>query len=330
MRVGPFTLHASKRQLLCSGARVPLGPRTFDLLCALAQRAGSLVSKDELLDAVWPGRDIEETNLHVQASKLRKVLGPDALITVAGRGYRLALPVRAADPSPAAEAVNPTRPLSIVVLPFVEPVAPPAQAYFADAVTDDVTTQLARIKGSFVIASSTALALRGETLSLAACARELGVRYVLQGRIERGRGRLELNARLSDAQTLAVLWSGDFTVGAADLRTLRRELVARLAASLDLELVHAAGGPEPDRRDGRVQAALPDAVPRRGPVHRDHARLPGTGGLAAVDRNGAGGLDSIIDPERPVHDSNGVPAQDRPAPVRTETAAPRGRTLECQ
>src|SRR5690606_10706154 len=297
MRVGPFTLHASKRQLLCSGARVPLGPRTFDLLCALAQRAGSLVSKDELLDAVWPGRDIEETNLHVQASKLRKVLGPDALITVAGRGYRLALPVRAADPSPAAEAVNPTRPLSIVVLPFVEPGAPPAQAYFADAVTDDVTTQLARIKGCFVIASSTALAPRGETLSLAACARELGVRYVLQGRIERGRGRLELNARLSDAQTLAVLWSGDFTVGAADLRTLRRELVARLAASLDLELVHAAGGPEPDRRDGRVQAALPDAVPRRGPVHRDHARLPGTGGLAAVDRNGAGGLDSIIDPE---------------------------------
>lgn len=257
LHIGPYTLLTAERRLLRDGEPIGVGPRAFDLLCALAERHGELVSKADLLDAVWPGEDIAEANLHVQASKLRKALGADALSTVAGRGYRLALPVRLNG-----EAAPPTRPLSVVVLPFTEPAAPPSQAYFADAVTDDVTTQLAHLKGAFVIASSTALALRGPQPDLATVARELGVRYVLQGRIARSGGRLELNARLSDAATLEVLWADDFTVDATDLRALRREVVARLAAALDLELTHVEAErsrrrPNPTAVDLLLQARDP-------------------------------------------------------------------------
>lgn len=257
LHFGHYQLDATARRLRRDGHPVPLGPRTFDVLCALAERGGALVSKDELLDTVWPGLDIGEANLHVQVCKLRKALGEHALTTVPGRGYKLALPVRANGASAAAG-----RPWSLVVLPFVEPAAPAGQAYFADAVTDDVTHAVSRIQGAFVIASSTALALRGPGLDLAEVARELGVRNLLQGRIERSARRLELSVRLADAQTLVVLWSDHFEVDAADLRTLRQQVASRLAATLDLELTHVEAErsrqrPDPTAVDLMLQARDP-------------------------------------------------------------------------
>src|ERR1700687_3357353 len=92
-RFGPFELQPDKRQLLKDGARVSLRPRAFDLLVALVDRAGHLLTKDELLDQVWPKMVVEEAALHVQVSALRKALGADAITTVSGRGYQFTLPV---------------------------------------------------------------------------------------------------------------------------------------------------------------------------------------------------------------------------------------------
>src|SRR6266567_2618781 len=92
-RFGPFELQADKRRLLKDGATISLRPRAFDLLAALVDHAGHLVSKDQLLDRVWPKAVVEEAALHVQMSALRKVLGADAIITVSGRGYQFTLPV---------------------------------------------------------------------------------------------------------------------------------------------------------------------------------------------------------------------------------------------
>src|SRR5258706_12177923 len=92
-RFGPFELQPDKRRLQKGGVTISLRPRAFDLLAALVDRAGHLVTKDELLDRVWPKMVVEEAGLHVQVSALRKVLGADAITTVSGRGYQFTLPV---------------------------------------------------------------------------------------------------------------------------------------------------------------------------------------------------------------------------------------------
>src|SRR5271169_5036996 len=96
-RFGPFELQPDKRRLLKDGATISLRPRAFDLLAVLVGRAGHLVTKDELLEQVWPKTVVEEAALHVQVSALRKVLGADAITTVSGRGYQFTLPVTKGD-----------------------------------------------------------------------------------------------------------------------------------------------------------------------------------------------------------------------------------------
>src|SRR5437667_10603799 len=96
-RFGPLGRQPDNRRLLKDGARISLRPRAFDLLLALVDRAGHLVTKDELLDQVWPKMVVEEAALHVQVSALRKVVGSDAITTVSGRGYQFTLPVTKGD-----------------------------------------------------------------------------------------------------------------------------------------------------------------------------------------------------------------------------------------
>jgi non-specific serine/threonine protein kinase len=99
-RFGRFELNPTTRQLLADGRPVVLGDRAFDVLLALVERAGQLVPKDELLDLVWPGLVVEENNLQVQVSTLRKILGAAAIATTAGRGYRFTLALAADGESP--------------------------------------------------------------------------------------------------------------------------------------------------------------------------------------------------------------------------------------
>ena len=114
-RFGRFELRSRERVLLADGVPVALGARAFDLLVALAERPGTLITKDDLLAMVWPGLVVEENNLQVQVSTLRKILGQSALATIPGRGYRFNLPVALADAAPRAPAIEdagcrPTRP----------------------------------------------------------------------------------------------------------------------------------------------------------------------------------------------------------------------------
>src|SRR5258707_15735153 len=92
-RFGSFELQLDQRRLLKDGAPISLRPRAFDLLVALVDRAGHLVTKDELLARVWPKAVVEEAALHVQVSALRKIIGSDAITTVSGRGYQFTHPV---------------------------------------------------------------------------------------------------------------------------------------------------------------------------------------------------------------------------------------------
>jgi TolB-like protein/Flp pilus assembly protein TadD len=130
-------------------------------------------------------------------------------------------------------------PLSIVVLPFVNIGGDPEQDYFVDGVTESLTTDLSRIRGSFVIARNTAFAYKGTSPDVRQIGRELNVRYVLEGSVQRGGSRLRVNVQLIDAETGNHLWAERFDKPAADLFNIHDEIVSRLANTLDTELTEA-------------------------------------------------------------------------------------------
>jgi TolB-like protein len=157
-----------------------------------------------------------------------------------------------AQPQPAAS--TPPR-LSIVVLPFAKIGGDAEQEYFVDGVTESLTTDLSRISGSFVIGRNTAFTYKGKHVDLKQIGRELNVRYVLEGSVQRSGNRLRVNAQLIDAETGAHLWAERFDKPVADLFDMQDEIVARLANSLNAQLITAEA-----RRAERVPT--PDSMDR--------------------------------------------------------------------
>jgi TolB-like protein len=143
--------------------------------------------------------------------------------------------------------------LSIVVLPFANLGGDPAQEYFVDGVTESLTTDLSRISGSFVIARNTAFTYKGKHVDVKQIGRELGVRYVLEGSVQRGGNRMRVNVQLIDAETGNHLWAERFDKPLADLFDMQDEIVARLAGQLGTQLIEAEA-----RRAQRTP--LPDSM----------------------------------------------------------------------
>ncbi len=129
--------------------------------------------------------------------------------------------------------------LSIVVLPFANIGGDPEQEYFVDGVTESLTTDLSRISGSFVIARNTAFTYKGRPVDVKQIGRELNVRYVLEGSVQRGGSRLRVNVQLIDTESGAHLWAERFDKPVADLFDMQDEIVGRLARALQIELINA-------------------------------------------------------------------------------------------
>ena len=143
--------------------------------------------------------------------------------------------------------------LSIVVLPFANLSGDPSQDYFADGITENLTTELSRIRSSFVIARNTAFTFKGKATDAKEIGKQLGVRYVLEGSVQRDQNRVRVNAQLIDAGTGAHLWADRFEEDLADVFKLQDQVVARLANTLGYELVKAEA--EKSTRSGN-----PDAI----------------------------------------------------------------------
>jgi adenylate cyclase len=153
----------------------------------------------------------------------------------------------------AANRSTPAR-LSIVVLPFANLSGDPAQDYLVDALTDELTTSLARIPGNFVIARNSAMAFKGKPVDAKAIGKELGVRYVLEGSVQPSGNQVRVNAQLIDAGSGAHLWAEQFDTPRADLLQTQDAIVAHLANTLNFQLLYAEGA-----RLKRTPAANPDA-----------------------------------------------------------------------
>jgi adenylate cyclase len=166
-----------------------------------------------------------------------------------GRGERAGMPTVAGQTKPAP-------PLSIVVLPFENLSDDPKQDYFVDGVTDDLTSDLSRIPGSFVIARTTAFTYKGKAIDVRQIGRDLGVRYVLEGSVRRSGDRVHVNVQLIDAAREAHVWADQFDTDRANLAKAQDEITARLAQTLRIELTEAVGrqiereaSVDPDARD---------------------------------------------------------------------------------
>jgi TolB-like protein/Tfp pilus assembly protein PilF len=245
-RFADYMLDVARRELLRGGHQVALEPQVFDLLAFLVQHRHRVVSKDDLLDSVWAGRLVSESTFFTRINAARRAIGDDGerqrlIRTVPRKGFRFigeAAEV-SGEVAPVPE-IEPAAPrLSIVVLPFVNIGSDPEQEYFADGITDDLTTDLSRVPGSFVIARTTALSYKGKAADVKQIGRELGVLYVVEGSVRRTGEQVQINAQLIDAATGAHIWADRFDGERWNLSELQRDVTIRIYQTLNRELVGA-------------------------------------------------------------------------------------------
>ena len=236
---GPFRLDIGRRTLHRDGSFVPLGVRAMDILCALVEAKGDLVTKDDLMDIVWGGIVVDENNIQAQISALRRVLGNGVeanryVLTVPGRGYRLERGCFENDPKPL-----PTGKPSLAVLPFQNIGGKLEQEYFADGIVDDIITALSRMRWLTVIARSSSFTYKSRTVDLEQVGQELGVRYVLKGNVRIAASQIRVVGHLIDASTGVHLWSDSFNSPLADVFELQDQVAARVVGALAPRLEEA-------------------------------------------------------------------------------------------
>jgi len=232
---GGFEVRPAERRVLAHGEPVALGARAFDLLLALIEHRDRVVGKDELLARVWPGTVVEENNLTVQVSSLRKVLGNDAITTVAGRGYRFTLPLRDAETGPAvwpSTTASSSRDLPVIaVLAFDNLSIDPEMQFFSDGVSEEIIQRLSRGANLKVIGRTSSFQFRGERKAEAA--ERLNCAYVLDGAIRRAAGRVRISAHLVEAASRTTLWSDSYDRGLEDIFAVQDDIAVAIAKALD-------------------------------------------------------------------------------------------------
>jgi TolB-like protein/class 3 adenylate cyclase len=212
---------------------------------ALAEPGGICISRtvrDQIRDKLaYPFEDLGEQSVKNIARPVRVyALRPKAIA-------ELPPPSLPAAPPISQPVVVPR--LSIVVLPFANLGNDPDQQYFADGITEDLTTDLSRIANLFVISRNTAFTYQGKRVDTKQIGRELGVRYVLEGSVRRSGNQVRVNAQLIDAETDAHLWAERFDGDTSDLFALQDEITSRIAVALNLELIGAEAARPTERPD---------------------------------------------------------------------------------
>jgi len=231
----------------------------------LAEPGGICVSARVQEDAA--GRlDLDFEDMGEQ--QLRNIARPVRVYALRAEGLAGALPAKV--PSGASHPVPVAAPrLSIVVLPFANMSGDPEQQYFADGITEDLTTELSRIAGMLVISRNTAFTYRNKAVDTKQIGRELGVRYVLEGSVRRSVKQVRINAQLIDAETDAHLWAERFDGDTSDLFALQDEITRRIAFALNVELARAEAARPTQHPDAVDYIFRGRAVLRGGPPSRE-------------------------------------------------------------
>jgi DNA-binding winged helix-turn-helix (wHTH) protein/tetratricopeptide (TPR) repeat protein len=230
---GPFRLDRTRRVLWRGDALVDVAPRALDVLIAFSERAGEVVTKEELLQRVWPDTFVEEANLSVNVSALRKALGTGDdghayIQTVPRRGYRFV---------PAADAPRPAAPRpSIAVLPFRDLSPSAAHEYLGVGTSVALITRLSRLSGIVVRPTSAILKYVDAPASPQDAIRELRVDAVVEGTIQRSGPRVRVTVHLVRAGEEAAGWSDAFEEEMTGLFAVQDAAAEQVARALDIEL----------------------------------------------------------------------------------------------
>jgi TolB-like protein/Flp pilus assembly protein TadD len=246
---GNCTLDTSRRELRQGDGLVAVEPQVFDVLKYLIETRDRVVSRDDLLDAVWNGRIVSEATLSSRLSAARTAIGDTGaeqrlIRTLPRKGVRFvgavqeiadAAPKPSGDAAPAeavAWHVGPKLP-AVAVLPFTNMSGDPEQDYFADGVAEEIITALSRNSGLFVIARNSSFTFKGNAIDVRQVGQELGVGYVLVGSVRRGRERLRITGQLIDAVSGACLWSDGFDGDPQDVLELQERVSESVAAVIE-------------------------------------------------------------------------------------------------
>ncbi|HEU0062171.1 MAG TPA: winged helix-turn-helix domain-containing protein, partial [Hyphomicrobiaceae bacterium] len=241
-------LDIERRELRRRGECVDLAPKVFDLLTFLVRHRDRVVTKDDLLQAVWGGRIVSESALTTRINEVRRAIGDDGTAqrlvrTFARKGVRfigevVVIPDQAnSDATDALRLASPlTEKPSLVVLPFQNMSGDPEQEYFADGMVEEITTAISRFPWLFVIARNSAFTYKGKAVDVRQVARELGVRYVLDGSVRKAGNRVRITGQLIDAATGAHLWADRFDGSLDNIFDLQDEVASRVVGVIEPRL----------------------------------------------------------------------------------------------
>lgn len=248
-----FALDGERRELRRGNELVPVEPQVFDLLQFLIRNRERVVSKDDLVDAVWQGRIVSDATLASRVNAARNALqdsGEEQRLvrTILRRGFRFVGTVReeggaettASAPGQQAKADLgiPARP-SIAVLPFANMSGDAEQDYFADGMVEDIITGLSRIRWLFVIARNSSFTYKGRAVDVKQVGQELGVRYVLEGSVRKVGNRVRITGQLIDAEDGSHLWAERYDRELTDVFALQDEITVSVVAAIEPNLRRA-------------------------------------------------------------------------------------------
>ena len=259
-----FVLDPERRELRRAGALVAVEPQVFDIVNYLVRHRERVVTKDELLDAVWNGRVVSESTLTSRINAARRAVGDSGdeqrlIRTVARKGLRFVGDVQSSEALgslDAAELPPPALPLpdrpAIAVLPFVNMSGEPDQEYFSDGISEDIITALSKLRWFFVIARNSSFIYKGKAVHMKQVAEELGVRYVVEGSVRKGGDRVRITAQLNDVSTGSHLWAERYDRDLADVFAVQDEITENIVAAIEPQLYAA--------ENFRAQRKPPDSL----------------------------------------------------------------------
>ena len=229
-----LSIDPASRLLLRAGTPIPLTPKVFDTLLHLVQNPNRVLSKQELLQVLWPDAAVEENNLNQNISTLRRLLGDTRgenrfIATVPGIGYRFTAPVR---------AIAPAQPIRIAVLPFENLGADPERDYLADGLTEETIASLGQIDPTHlsVIGRTSVMRFKRTTLSLSQIASELEASHLLESSLRAERDRLRITSRLIRVSDQLPIWTASWDSEPVSLLNFQRELSIAIAEQVRLRL----------------------------------------------------------------------------------------------